>query len=111
MMRLTLKRQPNRETQPRSNNVLLPKTGGALPPIRFEDRARGLQVTAHELKLLSGNRVLLTKCEIWQDGDTGTPQRIQGERVLLTLDAPVIGIEDLRQRKIVSIHVDGGAVE
>ena len=30
---------------------------------------------------------------------------------VLTLDAPVIGIEDLGQRKIVSIHVDGGAVE
>jgi RNA polymerase sigma factor (sigma-70 family) len=89
-----------------NKNAIL-KPGDVKAPIRFEDRARGFGFTADELKVLPGNRVLLTEGELWKQPKNGAPERIQGKRVLLTLDAPLRSIEDFSVRTIVEIRIEG----
>lgn len=78
----------------------------------FASQSKGLTIAAESVAFGPDGRVKFTDCKIVRQtknaqGQLGEPEYISGKHIYLKLDSPVRSVEDIANRRIISIEIDG----
>ena len=106
-MKLALKRAYGVTPAPRpTDGMAPPKTGeppAAKAPINLQMPQKGVTIAASAYRIEPNGQVLFTNCTLARRGPDGVLTVIRGDRVFLTLDAPLRSLADFANREIKAI--------